>query len=46
MDAEFWHKIWEANEFYNFKLMEVIKPKAFTKLDMSEIIWLLSPREI
>jgi thiopurine S-methyltransferase len=32
------------NDYYNFKLMETIKPKAFEKLDMSETVWLLSPK--
>ena len=28
-----------------YKFIEVIKPKAFTKLDMSERVWLLSPKK-
>lgn len=30
------------SDYYNFKLMEVIKPKVFEKLDMSETVWTLN----
>lgn len=30
------------NDYYNLRLLEVVKPKAFNKLDISEAVWSLS----
>ncbi len=32
------------SDFYNLELMESIKPKVFTTLDISETVWLLNPK--